>query len=86
MQTEAAVTGPVNLGNPDEITIIELAEKIIELTNSDSVIVNRPLPDDDPVQRCPDITLAKNQLDWEPGVPLEKGLARTIDYFEKIVG
>jgi len=85
MQTEAAVTGPVNLGNPDEITIIELAEKIIELTNSDSVIVNRPLPDDDPVQRCPDITLAKNQLDWEPGVPLEKGLARTIGYFEKIV-
>ena len=85
MQSEEEFTGPVNLGNPNEITIMELAEKIIELTNSRSSIVNRPLPDDDPVQRCPDITLAKNRLNWEPGVPLEKGLVRTIEYFEEII-
>ena len=85
MQSEDGFTGPVNLGNPDEITIKGLAEEIIELTGSDSSIVNRPLPDDDPVQRCPDITLAKNQLDWKPGVSLETGLVKTIEYFKEII-
>jgi len=74
-------TGPVNLGNPQEFTILELARKVIELTNSKSEIAFKPLPIDDPTQRQPDIGLAKNRLGWEPAVPLEAGLRRTIDYF-----
>jgi len=75
-------TGPVNLGNPDEFTIYELAEKIIEITGSKSKIVFKPLPQDDPMQRKPDIELASKMLDWEPGIKLEEGLRKTIDYFK----
>jgi len=74
-------TGPVNLGNPQEFTILELARKVIELTNSSSEIAFKPLPSDDPTQRQPDVGLAKNRLGWGPAVPLEAGLRRTIDYF-----
>jgi UDP-glucuronate decarboxylase len=75
--------GPVNLGNPDEFTIIELAEKIIKLTGSSSEIVHTPLPSDDPVRRCPDISLAKKMLDWSPNISLDEGLIKTIAYFRK---
>lgn len=75
--------GPANLGNPAEFTIIELAEKIIKLTNSSSKIVHKPLPSDDPIRRCPDISLAKERLDWTPKIELEEGLLKTIDYFKK---
>jgi len=74
--------GPVNLGNPTEFTILELAEKIIEATGSKSRIVFRPLPQDDPLQRQPDISLAKEKLLWEPGTPLDEGLQTTIAYFK----
>lgn len=74
--------GPVNLGNPTEFTILELAEKIIQLTGSKSGIVFRPLPQDDPLQRQPDISLAKEKLQWEPGMPLEQGLQSTIAFFK----
>jgi UDP-glucuronate decarboxylase len=77
--------GPVNLGNPTEFTILELAEKIISATGSRSRIVFRPLPQDDPLQRQPDITLAKEKLQWEPGTALEKGLKSTIAYFKTIL-
>jgi len=76
-------TGPVNLGNPEEFTILELAEKIITMTGSKSEIVFKPLPTDDPRQRQPDITLAKQVLGWEPKVILEKGLEKTIGYFDE---
>ena len=76
-------TGPVNLGNPDEYTILELAETVIELTGSKSKIVHKPLPKDDPVRRKPVIDLAKEKLDWEPNVSLRDGLKETIDYFRK---
>jgi UDP-glucuronate decarboxylase len=78
------VTGPINLGNPLECTIKELAEQIIKLTGSKSKIVYKDLPHDDPKQRCPDINLAKNLLQWEPKVPLESGLRKTIDYFKTL--
>lgn len=77
------ITGPVNVGNPTENTILELAETIIRLTGSRSKLVYRDLPQDDPMQRKPDITLAKKELDWEPQVNLEDGLRKTIEYFEK---
>jgi UDP-glucuronate decarboxylase len=76
--------GPVNLGNPDEFTIKELAELIIELTGSRSRIRYAPLPADDPVRRRPDITLARTRLGWEPKVPLREGLQRTIAWFRSI--
>jgi len=76
-------TGPVNLGNPTEFTILELAEKIIKLSGSKSKIAFRPLPQDDPKQRKPDISLAKKELGWSPGIQLEEGLLKTIDYFKK---
>ena len=79
------VTGPINLGNPGEFTIAELATKVIELTNSRSEIVNRPLPQDDPKQRRPDISKAKKVLGWEPRVALEEGLKRTIGYFDGLI-
>ncbi|MFH0918912.1 MAG: UDP-glucuronic acid decarboxylase family protein [Fibrobacterota bacterium] len=78
-------TGPVNLGNPGEFTMLELAEKVIRLTRSRSRIVHKPLPADDPRQRKPDITLAKKKLGWKPSVPLEEGLTRTIRYFESVL-
>ncbi|MGB5983732.1 MAG: UDP-glucuronic acid decarboxylase family protein [Desulfobacterales bacterium] len=77
--------GPLNLGNPDEYTMLQLAEAIVALTGSASRIVHRPLPQDDPVQRQPDIRLAQEHLSWTPSVSLEAGLARTIDYFRKMV-
>ncbi len=76
--------GPLNLGNPGEFTISELAHLVLELTGSSSKLVYRPLPTDDPVQRQPDITLAKNNLHWEPKVPLREGLLRTIEWFRSI--
>jgi len=76
--------GPVNLGNPGEFTILKLAELIIELTGSQSKLVYEPLPADDPTQRQPDITLAREKLDWEPAVPLRAGLQRTIEWFKSI--
>ena len=81
MATREDFTGPVNIGNPNEFTILELAEKVIKLTGSKSKIVKMPLPSDDPMQRQPDITLAKKELDWEPKIQLEEGLIKTIDYF-----
>jgi UDP-glucuronate decarboxylase len=76
-------TGPVNLGNPNEFSILELAQKIINLTGSTAKIVHQPLPADDPLQRQPNITLAKERLGWEPKIELEEGLGRTIAYFKK---
>jgi UDP-glucuronate decarboxylase len=75
--------GPVNLGNPNEFSILELAEKIINLTASTAKIIHQPLPADDPLQRQPNITLAKRQLGWEPKIQLEEGLRRTIAYFKE---
>ncbi|WP_455626342.1 UDP-glucuronic acid decarboxylase family protein [Parabacteroides sp.] len=83
MATGDDFIGPVNTGNPGEFTMLELAEKVIELTNSTSKIVYCPLPGDDPKQRKPDIALAKEKLDWEPTIRLEEGLKRTIAYFEE---
>jgi UDP-glucuronate decarboxylase len=77
--------GPVNLGNPAEFTILELAKKVIMLTGSRSKIVYKPLPSDDPRQRCPDISLARKTLKWKPKTPLSEGLSKTIAYFEKIL-
>jgi UDP-glucuronate decarboxylase len=79
------VTGPINIGNPVETTGRELAEKIIAMVGSSSKIESRPLPVDDPVQRCPDITRARNLLDWEPRVPLDTGLERTIAFFRDLL-
>ena len=78
-------TGPVNLGNPVEFTIKELAEKVIDMTSSKSRISYKPLPHDDPKQRQPDITLAKKELNWEPKIKLEEGLVKTIQYFETLI-
>jgi len=85
MATGDDVTGPVNLGNPSEFTMIELAENVIELTGSKSKLVFEPLPADDPKQRQPDITLAKEKLGWEPIVPLREGLKKTIGYFDGLL-
>jgi UDP-glucuronate decarboxylase len=85
MNAPDTVTGPVNLGNPVETTILELAEKIIDLAGSQSEIVAKPLPTDDPEKRQPDIALARNLLDWEPRVPLDEGLRNTISYFEGLL-
>jgi len=86
METSDEVTGPVNIGNPYEFSIKELAEKIIGLTGSSSKIEYKPLPSDDPSQRQPDITLAKESIGWEPNIQLEEGLKKTIPYFEACVG
>ena len=85
MMNQDEFIGPVNIGNPNEFTIKELAEKIILLTGSKSKIVYKPLPSDDPKQRQPDIALAKQKLDWQPKVQLEEGLKQTIEYFKKII-
>lgn len=85
MDSPDEVTGPVNLGNPHEISVRELAERVVALTGSRSRLVYRPLPQDDPLQRCPDITLAREVLDWEPRVGLDEGLRRTIAYFERLL-
>lgn len=85
MNTGDDVTGPINVGNPGEFTIRELAEKVIELTGSSSKIIYQPLPQDDPRQRKPDITLAKKTLDWEPKIQLAEGLQKTIAYFDNLL-
>jgi UDP-glucuronate decarboxylase len=85
MRTPDDLTGPINLGKPGEFTILELAEKVIDLTNSPSDIMFKPMPVDDPMQRKPDITLARKYLEWEPEVALEEGLKKTIDYFEELL-
>ncbi|RKE02523.1 UDP-glucuronic acid decarboxylase family protein [Marinifilum flexuosum] len=86
MQTRHNFTGPVNIGNPNEFTILELAQNVIELTNSKSKIINLPLPQDDPTQRQPDISLAKKELDnWEPKIQLREGLQKTITYFDTLL-
>jgi UDP-glucuronate decarboxylase len=85
MNTPDEFIGPVNVGNPGEFSILELAEKVLKLTKSSSKLIFLPLPADDPLQRQPDITLAKNVLGWEPKVPLEEGLEKTIAYFRTIV-
>jgi len=82
MNTPDEFTGPINIGNPDEFTIRELAEKIIELTGSKSKLVEKPLPSDDPTQRCPDISLAGKIISWQPTINLEEGLKKTILYFD----
>jgi UDP-glucuronate decarboxylase len=82
MDTPDTVTGPINLGNPSEFTMLELAEKVIRLTNSKSKIENRPLPADDPRQRKPDISKAREFLNWQPAIDLETGLGKTIAYFD----
>jgi Nucleoside-diphosphate-sugar epimerases len=86
MNSPKGFTGPVNLGNPSEFSILELAEMILKLTKSKSKIVFKPLPQDDPKQRQPDITLAKSRLNWEPKVPLQEGLIKTIEYFKAFLG
>lgn len=85
MDTDDSFTGPVNLGNPGEFTIRQLAEMVLEKTGSKSQLILRPLPQDDPKQRCPDISLAKAELAWKPTVALEDGLDRTIEYFENLI-
>ena len=86
MKTDDDFTGPVNIGNPGEFTMLELANEIIDITGSKSKIVHLPLPQDDPTQRQPDISLAKEKLDgWEPTIPLREGLVKTIAYFEQLL-
>ncbi len=85
MATPAGITGPINIGNPGEFTMLELAEKVIALTGSSSQLIFCPLPSDDPRQRKPDITLAKKELNWHPAVNLEDGLTQTIAYFRKLL-
>ena len=85
MDTDAGFTGPMNLGNPGEFTIRQLAEKVIELTGSKSTLEFKPLPSDDPLQRKPDISLAQSKIGWTPEVQLEAGLKKTISYFDKLL-
>ena len=85
MQSADAVVGPINIGNPGEYTILEVAEMVLKLTGGRSKIIFKPLPQDDPTQRQPDITLAKNTLGWEPRVPLQEGLERTVAYFRTLL-
>ena len=85
MNSEDDFIGPVNLGNPGEFSIRELAEKTLEMTGSSSELINMPLPEDDPTQRQPNISLAKEKLGWEPVIKLDEGLAKTIDYFRSVV-
>ena len=85
MASPADFTGPCNLGNPGEFTILQLAEKVIEFTGSKSKIIYHPLPSDDPMQRKPVIELAKKHLDWEPHIALDEGLKKTIDYFKRVL-
>jgi UDP-glucuronate decarboxylase len=86
MNSPRNMIGPINLGNPEEFTILELADKVIAITASSSKLERLPLPDDDPRQRCPDIGLARTQLEWEPRVRLDAGLRRTCEHFEKLLG
>ena len=85
MDSREEFTGPVNIGNPNEFTILQLAEMVIQLTNSKSKIVRLPLPPDDPLQRQPNIELANRELDWSPKIPLLQGLTKTIDFFASVI-
>ena len=85
MRSDNSFIGPVNLGNPNEFTMLELASKVLEITNSKSKLIFLPLPGDDPRQRQPDISLAKEQLDWSPKIELHEGLIKTIEYFDSII-
>ncbi len=85
MASDVAFVGPMNMGNPGEFTMLELAKNVVELTGSRSEFIFKPLPSDDPKQRCPDISLAKEKLQWTPQVQLQEGLKKTIAYFEKIL-
>jgi UDP-glucuronate decarboxylase len=84
MGTHAGVTGPLNLGNPDEFTIADLARQIVSLTGSSAGIEYHPLPADDPIRRRPDITAAREVLNWEPTVPLSEGLGTTVEHFRAL--
>jgi len=85
MNSPEEETGPINLGNPEEFTMHELAAKVLELTGSRSEIQHGPLPSDDPTQRCPDISLARGRLAWEPRTTLDEGLTQTIEYFDDLL-
>jgi UDP-glucuronate decarboxylase len=85
MASNDAIPGPINLGNPHEIPVRELAERIVRITRSTSSITYEPLPQDDPTQRCPDITLARQHLDWQPTIDLDDGLERTVTYFRRLI-
>jgi UDP-glucuronate decarboxylase len=85
LQLDKNPNSPLNLGNPNEFTILELANLVVEVTNSMSEIVNNPLPSDDPRQRCPDISLAKSTLNWEPKIQLREGIEKTVEYFKQII-
>jgi UDP-glucuronate decarboxylase len=85
MNSRRGFTGPVNVGNPNEFTILELAQKVIELTGSKSKVIYKPLPSDDPMKRKPDISLAEKELNWKPNVELEEGLIKTIAFFKTII-
>jgi UDP-glucuronate decarboxylase len=85
MDTDENVTGPINLGNPVEFTMLQLAERVLELTESSSSLIFKPLPQDDPRQRQPDITQAKEILNWQPMVMLDDGLKKTINYFDRLL-
>jgi UDP-glucuronate decarboxylase len=85
MRSPDSITGPINIGNPAEFTILELAQQVIKMTGSRSKIVHRPLPQDDPRQRRPDISKAQDVLSWSPRTPLKDGLKRTVAYFEELL-
>ena len=85
MNSPTEVAGPVNLGNPVEFTMLELATKVLDLVGSDGPIEHRPLPSDDPARRKPDVGLARELLGWGPTVPLEEGLKRTVEYFRQVL-
>ena len=85
MNSPEGFTGPINIGTPREFTILQLAETLIRMTGSASPIIFRPLPQDDPIQRRPDITLAREKLGWEPRIPLSEGLEKTIAYFRTVI-
>jgi UDP-glucuronate decarboxylase len=85
MGVDDKITGPMNLGNPNEFTIRQLAETVLKLTDSSSILIEKPLPEDDPTQRCPDISYANETLEWQPSIELEEGLERTISYFKNVL-
>ena len=85
MKSNSKTIGPINLGNPGEFTMLELAEKVLKLTNSASRLIFMPLPEDDPTQRRPDISLAKRNLNWMPKIDIDEGLQKTINYFNEVI-
>jgi UDP-glucuronate decarboxylase len=85
MASDDSIIGPINIGNPHEFTILELAEKVIQLTGSKSKIIYEPLPSDDPLMRKPEIAIAKKELGWSPSIQLEEGLEKTIAFFKSVI-